>query len=202
MAEELQGLLKRIQEQGISKADQEKSEIIAAAKAEAEKIVADAKAQAEIITKQAEDTAKNTEERGKDALSQASRDILIQLKNEMIARMTKVVKDNLKDVMTPDFMKKIITDMLAKYLSSSVGSDMKLDVMVAPDDLNKMQALLQGSLGVSFKTQPKVMASRDMESGLKVSFKDDDVFFDFSDEALVEIICAYAGPRFAEYFNK
>lgn len=202
MSEELQGLLKRIQEQGISKADQERSEIIAKAKAEAEKIVADARSNAENITKQADEEAQNTVERGKAALSQASRDILIQLKNEMIARMTKVVKDNLKDVMTPDFMKKIIADMAAKYLNADAGTDMKLEVMVAPDELEKMQALLMSSLAASFKTEPKVFGSRDMESGMKVSFKDDDVFFDFSDEALAEIICSYAGPRFAEYFNK
>ncbi len=202
MSEELQGLLKRIQEQGISKADQERSDIIAKAKTEAEKIVAEAKANAENIAKQADEEARNTVERGKAALTQASRDILIQLKNEMIARMNKVVKDNLKDVMTPDFMKKIIADMTAKYLNADAGADMKLEVMVAPDELEKMQTLLMSSLAASFKTEPKIFASRDMDSGLKVSFKDDDVFFDFSDEALAEIICGYAGPRFAEYFNK
>lgn len=202
MSEALQGLLKRIQEQGISKADQERSEIITAARGEAGKIVAEARNDAENITRQAREEAQNIVERGKIALGQASRDILIHLRNEMVARMTKVIKDNMKEVMTPEFMKKIVTDMVAEYLRADSGAGLKLEVMVAPDDLEKMQAMLQGGIGVTFKEQPKVLGSRDIESGLRVSVKDNDVFFDFSDEALAEIICNYAGSRFAEYFNR
>ena len=46
MAEDLQGLLNRIQNDGLRKAENEREQIIAEAKAEAEKIVAEAKAQA------------------------------------------------------------------------------------------------------------------------------------------------------------
>ena len=47
MAEELQGLLDKIQTEGIEKAESEKSKIIAEAKAEAARIVGEAKKQAE-----------------------------------------------------------------------------------------------------------------------------------------------------------
>ena len=46
MAEDIQGLLNRIQNDGLRKAESEREQIIAEAKAEAEKIVAEAKAQA------------------------------------------------------------------------------------------------------------------------------------------------------------
>jgi V/A-type H+-transporting ATPase subunit E len=202
MSEELQGLLNRIQEEGIAKADKERSTILAAAKAEAAKITTEARRAAEDIIRQAREDADNTVERGKIALGQAARDILIQLRNEMTARMTKVVKNNMGEVMTPEFMTGIISEMTAQYLRSAPGADLKLEVMVAPGDLARMQALLANSVGASFKGQPKVLESRDIESGLQVSVKDGDVFFDFSDEALTEVICGYAGPRFAEYFNR
>lgn len=202
MSEELQGLLKRIQEEGISKADQEKNEIIAAAKSEADMIINDAKLKAEEIIRKANDDGQNTMQRGKEALEQASRDILIQLKNEMITRMEKVVKTNLKDVMTPEFMGKIISDMVVKYLKDDSDGELELEIMVSAEERKKMQQMLQSSVGKSFKHEPKVFGAHDIESGLKVSFNNNDVFFDFSDEALAEIICDYAGPRFAEYFSK
>ncbi len=202
MSEELQGLLKRIQEEGISKADQEKNEIITAAKSEADMIINDAKLKAEEIIRKATDDGQNTLQRGKEALGQASRDILIQLKNEMVGRMEKVVKSNLKEVMTPEFMSKIISDMVAKYLAAKPGAELNLEVMVAAEERKKMEQMLHAGVAKSFKHTPKVFGAHDIESGLKVSFTDDDVYFDFSDEALTEIICKYAGPRFAEYFNK
>ena len=73
MAEELQGLLDRIHQEGIKKADDEKNTIIQAAKTQAEEIVNAAKQEAAEIRKQSETDAANNEARGKSAVSQAAR---------------------------------------------------------------------------------------------------------------------------------
>ena len=57
MAEELQGLLDRIQSEGIAKAEAEKTKIVEDAKAEAAKIVAAAKEEAASIVKKAKPRA-------------------------------------------------------------------------------------------------------------------------------------------------
>ncbi|MDD2478425.1 MAG: hypothetical protein PHS31_00885 [Victivallaceae bacterium] len=202
MAEELQGLLKRIHEEGLSKADQQKSEIIAAAKEEAKSIIAKAKAEADVIIKNAKTEEEANVAKGKATLSQASRDILVQLKNEMSKRIDKVVKASIKDVMTPEFMGKIISEMTSKYLQSDSKAELTLETMVAPADLEKMEKLIKGSLTASFKNDPKIFSDHDIDSGLKINVKGDDAFFDFTDEAFAELICGYAGPRFTEYFTE
>lgn len=200
MSEELQGLLKRIHEEGLSKADQEKNEIIAAAKEEAKNMIAKAKADADVIIKNAKEEEEASVAKGKVTLSQASRDILVQLKNEMSKRIDRIVKASIKDVMTPEFMGKIIIEMTSKYLDSDAQDELTLETMVAPSDLEKMEILIRGSLTASFKNDPKIFSDHDIDSGLKISIKGDDAFFDFTDEAFAELICGYAGPRFTEYF--
>ena len=40
-------------------------------------------------------------------------------------------------------------------------------------------------------------AGRGFSAGLKIGFQGGDVFFDFSDDALAEIICEFVGPKLA-----
>ena len=158
MAEELQGLLKRIHEEGLSKAEQEKKDIIAVAEGEAEKILAEAKTKAEAMIKAAKEETDNYTAKGKAALEQASRDILVQLKNEMIKRIEKIVKTTLKDAMNPEFMKEIISTMAEKYLQADPKAELSLHVLVAAKDLEKLENLLKGSLRPASRVTRKFSA--------------------------------------------
>ena len=75
MAEELQGLLNRIQTEGIEKAEAEKAEIIGNAKAEAAKIIEKAKEEAASIVKKANEEAEISVSKGNAAIRQAARDM-------------------------------------------------------------------------------------------------------------------------------
>ena len=77
MAEQLQGLLERIQKDGIDKADAEGQRIIDDAKAQAASIISDAEAKAKAGLDNAEREGAAFAERGKVALQQAARDVVI-----------------------------------------------------------------------------------------------------------------------------
>ena len=87
MAEELQGLLDRIQSEGIAKAEAEKTKIVEDAKAEAAKIVAAAEAKAASIVKKANEEAEISVAKGNDAIKQAARDVLIALRADIEKRL-------------------------------------------------------------------------------------------------------------------
>ena len=42
-----------------------------------------------------------------------------------------------------------------------------------------------------------IRISSGVSAGLQIGFKGTDVFLDFSDEALADVICAYVGPKLA-----
>jgi V/A-type H+-transporting ATPase subunit E len=201
MAEELQGLLEKIHQEGIKKADDEKAKIISDAKEEAEKIINKAKEESEAIRKKAEEDAANTEKRAKATIQQAARDIVLSLRAELETRLREVVKGGIGEAMTPDLMIKILTEMVKNYLSKGSDAAPSIEVLLCRDDLEKMDAMFKGSLIAGLKTKPDLSLGHDLSAGLKVNFKGDDVFFDFSDEAIADIICSYTGPKLAEYFK-
>lgn len=198
MAQELQGLLDRIQEEGLKKANEEKDRIIAAAKAEATQLLQNAEAQAGSIRKKAEDDAVSMEARAKAAISQAARDIILALKDDMKKRIVKIVKSNVGQAMTPEFMGQIILEMVKNYKGSDNAG---LEILVAKGELDKMMQLCGGSLAGELHRNPSINIGQDLDAGLKISFSGEDVFMDFSDDALSSLICAYIGPRLASMLD-
>jgi len=194
MAEELQGLLDRIQQDGIAKADAEKARIISDAKAQAEKIVADAKAEAERIISSSDESAKVTEQRAKAAINQAARDTIIALKAELEARMRSITKETAAAAMTPDVMSKIILEV-ARSQSASAASG--LEAIMSRKDLDALQAQFMSSLVQNLRAKPELNVGNGMSGGLKIGFRGSDVYLDFSDEAISETLCAYLAPRIA-----
>jgi V/A-type H+-transporting ATPase subunit E len=201
MAEELQSLLEKINEEGIKKAEEAKNKIIGDAKAEAEKIISDATAKADDILKNAQDSSETAKARGEAAVRQAVRDITIALQQELVNRLRSVVKESTAEAMTPDLMGKIILEMAKNYSSKTSGADASIEIVLAQKDRDSMEQLLKSSLVASLRKNPVITLGQNFASGLKISFKGSDVFFDFSDEAISEIICAYVGPRLAAVIN-
>ncbi len=198
MAEELQGLLDRIHQEGIKKADDEKNVIIQAAKKQAGEIISEARKEAELIRKKAEAEAVNNEARGKAAVAQAARDIILKLRQEFQSRLEDVIKDSVGTAMTPEFMTNVLRQMVEGFKTQSPGAEPKLELLVAAKDLAEMEKLLRGGLAENFRQTPHILAGPDIGAGLKFNFSGNNFYFDFSDDAIADIICAYAGPRLAE----
>jgi V/A-type H+-transporting ATPase subunit E len=197
MAEELQGLLNKIKQDGIDKADAEKIIIIQAAKDEAGKIIQTAKDEAAEIVKNAQTVAANDEKRGCAAVSQAGRDIVLKLRQELQNRLSSVVKDCVGKAMSPELMASIIKQMAEKYQQSN-GKVTALEALVAEKDKAELDAALRGGIAADLQLNPQVLAEKGISAGLKVGFNNGDLFFDFTDDAVADIICAYVGPRLAE----
>ena len=94
MAEELQSLLEKINQDGVMKAEAEKARIIANAEKEAAEIIANAKKEAENIIANAEKENISLSQRTVSALEQSRRDILLQLREEIAKRLNEAIQDN------------------------------------------------------------------------------------------------------------
>ncbi|UDQ98651.1 hypothetical protein AAEX28_00855 [Lentisphaerota bacterium WC36G] len=195
MAVELQGLLNKLQEEGVKKADQEKQTIIDQAKQEAAKIVADAKKEAEAIVKNAQQEEADIQVKAKAAVNQASRDIIIGLQTSLQERLNKLAKQSSQEAMTPEFMQKVIAQMVEKYADQDAPS---IEVMVAPSELETMTKLLTQSLIDDMKINCEVVKGNDIAGGLKVSFDGADLFLDCTEDAITQLVASYVGPRLAD----
>ena len=196
MAEDLQSLLAKIQEQGLDKANAERAAIIKKAEQEAAEITAKAKAAADAMRRAAEEECASLTKRAESAVKQAARDIVLKLNVELKERLNAILQENTANAMTPELMGRIINEMAAAYIKDG-KQEAKLEVLVSPKSLEEMNAALKGSLKDSFVKQPTLFAGMELGGGLKVSVSGNDVFYDFSDDAITDIVAAYIGPRLA-----
>ena len=194
MAEDVQGLLDKIHNDGIAKAQQEKEAIIADAKKEAAQIVAEAKAQAEVLKKAARTEAQTGQDKANAAIRQAARDAVIALKADLLAKLNAVVHSCIGDAMTPEVMKQIILTMAQSYAKDANAGE-SLEVLISKQEQEQTQAFLKEQLLKELKASPVIELTTDFNSGLQISFRDSDVYFDFSDDALAEVICRFVGPK-------
>jgi V/A-type H+/Na+-transporting ATPase subunit E len=201
MPEELQSLLEKINEEGIKKAEETKNRIIGDAGTEAGKIIGDARAKADEIARKAQAEADTIKSRSEAAVRQAVRDIAITLRGEILDRFKNVVKEATGDAMTPDLMGKIILEMVKNYNAKNPSGEADIELILPAKDLDAMEKLFKSGLVNSLKKNPSISLGRNFAAGVKISFKGDDVFFDFSDEAISDMICAYVGPRLAAVIN-
>ena len=195
MAEDLQSLLAKIQEQGLDKANAERA-AIKKAEQEAAEITAKAKAAADAMRRAAEEECASLTKRAESAVKQAARDIVLKLNVELKERLNAILQENTANAMTPELMGRIINEMAAAYIKDG-KQEAKLEVLVSPKSLEEMNAALKGSLKDSFVKQPTLFADMELGGGLKVSVSGNDVFYDFSDDAITDIVAAYIGPRLA-----
>ena len=197
MAEELQGLLDKIQSEGIAKAEAEKNAIMESAKAESAKMIEDAKKEAAELIRKAEEEAKMSLSKGSAAIRQAARDVIIALRADIEKRLKTLVSDCLGEAMTPELMGKIVFEMVKAYREKNPNGDVTVELLLQQKDAAALEKHLKAGVLKDLKAKPELSVGGDFASGLQIGFKGDDVFLDFSDDALTEVICAYVGPKLA-----
>ena len=194
MSEELQSLLEKINSDGVMKAQAERDAIIAQAKTEAAAIVAEAEKKAEELRKAAAADAETLQKRAESAISQAARDVVLKLKAELESRISAAVADSAEKTMTPEFMAELIRDLAKEF---AADPEAKITILSSARDAEALSSAVKDTLGSSYKNAPQVFADSAVKGGMQISFNDDEVFFDFSVEAITGLVGGYAGEKLA-----
>ena len=185
MADELQALLDKITEDELKKADEEKTKILAQAKAEAAAIVDGAKKEASML-----------QQKGEEALKQASRDVLLSLRAELEKRVGQAAESMMKSSMEP----KALADIIAKLISGFIQNDGKTDdikILLNHDEIAIVEEALKAQLGKELQANVALAPAPAVVGGFKLLFKQSGIVYDFSDKALAETVAAGLGPKLA-----
>lgn len=192
MAEELQGLLDKINKEGLDKAEQEKARIIAEAKDEAKSIVAKAKEDAEALIAEAKKEEEKLKASGAAGLQQASRDVIIALEESIKEILSNIVKTSVAESMSPEQLADIVSTLAAAYAK---GAEPKLTAMASPEQLEVLTQTFTAKLQETFKGGIELKPVLGIDAGIKVSFSGDSVVHDFTSDAIGDMLCAYLNPR-------
>ena len=132
MAEQFQGLLERIQKDGIEKADAEAERIVAEARKTAATIVSDAETKAKASLEQSEEKGKAFAEHGRVALEQAARDVVISVGESITRAFEQVVGSHVRQALDDETLAGLIAQVVDTYSKSGSGAK-RIDVLLAED---------------------------------------------------------------------
>jgi V/A-type H+-transporting ATPase subunit E len=198
MAQEIKDLIIKIQQEGIQVAQDQAAKIKAEAERDSLKILSEAKIQAQKIIEQANDQAKKIEESTQATLKQAGRDLLISLKQEIIAMLDQLIRRDLRQVLTTEELSGILTALI-KNAPLSLGS--QIIISLSSQDKDKLEQGFLKQLVQEMKKEIILKSADGIESGFVISFDAGKSIFDFSGQALSDYISGCLKPELNKILN-
>lgn len=197
MAEELQALLDRINEQGIQKADAEREQRLEQAQEEAQKIITDARKEAEDIVSEAQEQAELLTEKGRASLRQAARDTVLSLRERLQERMAAVAERAVAEDLHPEALADFIASMIQQQTPEGTEAS-DIEAQVPKDKAEEIRKHLMRRLGDDLREKCEITPLPEMGGGFRLSLQEGAVYYDFSDKALADVLCTFLNPALAE----
>lgn len=198
MAEELKGLIEKIQREGIQAAEEKAGRIENQARRNADEILAKARHQADKIIREAEDRIARMQESANVSFEQAGRDLLISLRREINAMLDRLILSSVKEALNPQELSKIISSLIKEQTGKK-----KQDVIITlnKSDLQKLENEFLSELKELIKKGIILKPSDDIRCGFIISYDSGKSHFDFTDKALAEYISQCLKPKLSEIFK-
>ena len=192
---QLQELIEQIKKDGVAAAEAEAASIVAAAKAEAEKILADAQAQAEKLKADAKAENERTVKSGEDALRQAGRNLLISFRESVARELTAIAGENVAAVYSSEALAQLILRVVEGWASKPEAED--LTVILNSADLNALEETLLAGLKEKMLKGVTLKANDHFDGGFRIAVQDGNAYYDYSAEAVVDMLTGYLSPKVA-----
>jgi V/A-type H+-transporting ATPase subunit E len=189
----LDSLIEKIKADGVDAAKKQAEEIIATANKDADEIIKKAKDKTAQYEKNAKSEAKSYQKNAEIAIKQAARDTVLVLKEKITAILEQALLTDIDKTMNQDFLKDLIVKIAAVW-----AKDGNVEVLVNGMDVDALMAELKSALGNSVKSTIEVKLDRKISKGFRIGKKGDNLFYDFTDESILEALRIFLNPKLAE----
>ena len=190
---QLQELIDQIKNDGVKAAETEAASILESAKAEAEKIISDAKAEAEKIMLEAKAQNERFVRSGEDSIRQAGRNLLISFRESVAKELNAVVGDNVKAAFSSDALARLILTAVENWTKDTEAGD--ISVLIGSRELASMEAELLAGLKERMCQGVTLKADDNFEGGFRIAVQDGQAYYDYSAEAVTELLSVYLTPK-------
>ena len=192
---QLQELIDKIKKDGIESASKEAARVKHEAEAEALRIIEAAKKEASVIIDQGKQDAERAEKAGNAALEQAFRNLVLAFKSEIQLLLDKLTVDAVASAYSVDVIKSILPDLIKNWAAKDTDS---LGVILSEGDIKKLDDAFRSRLTSALKEGVELKAEKSLHGGFRISEKDGSAFYDFSAEAVADMLSSYLNPRLAQ----
>jgi len=196
---QLKELIETIKTEGIATADSKAAEIIAQAEKKAKEIKAKAESDAERILSDAKREIARNEQTSRDALAQAGRDLVLNLRQRIVQLFDSVLANATKESLQGKGLEDAVTSLISAW--SQKGST-NIEVLLPKAELDKIEKSLKAKLADAMKKGVTLKPVPQIDAGFRIGEKDGSAYFDFSSEGIAEILSEYLNPKLAEILEK
>ncbi|MCU0858212.1 MAG: hypothetical protein MUC65_07405 [Pontiellaceae bacterium] len=200
MAEELQPLLEQIRKEGVEKAQKEASDILAQAKEKAAQMVRDAETKAKELVAKAEADAEIYTQRSTATLEQAARDVLITVGQGIENIIADLVAGATEEALRIEVLEQMMIKM-AQSCAERHG-ETRIELLISQDDQSDLVKFFADKYRAKMVHGLELHVDNEILKGFKVSFTDDHVYLDFTQEAIAEALTAFLRPKLAEIVGR
>jgi len=192
MAEDIKALIEKINQEGVIAAEAKAREIENKARLAADEILKKAQAQADKILKEAKEEISRMQEKEKNLLKQASRDLLLTLRQEINVMLDKLVDSQVKDALGTDNLFKVLSKVIQGSCPAEKG---EIVVLLNKEDIKALEGTFLAKLKEETKKKIVLKAADEIHAGFIISYDAGKSQFDFSDKALAEYIGTFLKPK-------
>ena len=197
---QLQELIDQIKNDGVAAAEAEAKSIVDAAKSEADRLVADAQAQADKILANAKLENERMVKSGEDAIKQAGRNLLISFRESVARELKAIVGENVNALYSSEALAQLLINVVECWSNRPDAEE--IAVILNSDDLNALENTLLAALKDRMLTGVTLKANDNFDGGFRMAVNDGGAYYDYSAEAVVDMLSNYLSPRVAELLKE
>ncbi len=195
MEMQLQELIDQIRKNGVEAAEAEAARILSGAKEEADRILSEAQAEAAKTVEAAREESDRLTRVGEESLRKAGRNLLLSFRESVCRELSAIVSESVTAAYRGDELATLAAKAVSAFLDDPENGQIAL--LLPPADL----ARLEGTLAAAFKDRlaagVTLTTDDNCTAGFRVSVEGGQAYYDFSAEAVAEMLCPYLTPRVA-----
>ena len=200
MEVQLQEFIEQIKKEGVEVANAESETILENAKAEAAKIIADAKAEADKIIANAKAENERMVKSSEDAIVQAGRNLLISFRESVTKALNALLSQNASEVYSSEKLAEIIIKVVEGWSSNPDAEN--VTVLLNSESLKSLENTVLAGIKEKMIKGVTLKANDNFDGGFRISSKDGSAYYDYSTEAVVDMLSTYLSPKVTELLKK
>lgn len=197
---QLQELIDKIKLDGVASAEEEAAKIVSEAEKSAQEILKEAEKKVAASLEKAKIEAERLEKASIDAISQASRNVLLSFRENVIKELNALLKTQTSQALSADLLKTLIPDLIKNWAAHEDAKD--ASVLLSKKDLDSLQGALTASLKAELEKGLSLKMSEEVADGFRLSLKNGEAFYDFSSESIASLFSAYLNPQTAKIMKE
>ncbi len=197
---QLQELIGQIKKDGVEAAETEAESIIKSANEKAEKIIADAQAQADKILLDAKKENERMVKSSEEAIRQAGRNLLISFRESVTRELNAILNKNVNAVYSSESLAQLIINVVESWAKKPEAED--ITVIINSEILKSLEDTILAGLKEKMLKGVTLKAGDNFDGGFRISANNTGAYYDYSAEAVVEMLSAYLSPKVTELLKE